>query len=97
MVAFTFARQMKTVCKLASASANGQVPAICSLREIGRANGTRRHSNAQTVEIESSLPWLTERFGTANLNNEYAARAHGGGFISKPHYKERKTKSYSAV
>src|SRR6266513_958194 len=52
---------------------------------------------ARAVEFESSLPWLTNHFVTANLNNEYAARAHGGGFISKPHHKERKTKSNNAV
>src|SRR6266498_5132098 len=47
--------------------------------------------------VEIRLPWLTEPFAAANLNNEYAARAHGGGFISKPHHKERETKSNITV
>src|SRR5436305_791937 len=62
---------------------------------------------ARAVEFKSSLPWLTNHFVTANLNNEYTNRVrrrtdspwrtHGGSFISKPHHEERNTKSVSAV
>src|SRR5438874_1109301 len=42
------------------------------------------------LPLTASAPQLT-------INNEYAVRAHGGGFISKPRHKERRTKSNSAV
>src|SRR5207244_4572183 len=57
---------------------------------IGRRDALCRTSKMPVLPLTASAPQLT-------INNEYAVRAHGGGFISKPRHKERRTKSNSAV
>src|SRR5439155_20203212 len=66
----------------------GVSPAYQNLEAPGRMRSPDRQDAC--APLTAFMPQIT-------INNEYSARARGGGFTSKPHHKERKTKSNNAV
>ncbi len=58
--------------------------------DLWSAGCRTQHARCVRSPLTAFAPQIT-------INNEYATRAHGGSFTSKPHHKERKTKSNTTV